>query len=84
MAHFLGAGGATEFLKALDTKGNTVAAKLLPDALPPIRAFLRRFRPRQDRRRDLSDSRDEDRERRERFRRNAPATPSSSSFAVAA
>jgi hypothetical protein len=32
MAHFLGAGGATEFLKALDTKGNTVAAKLLPDA----------------------------------------------------
>jgi hypothetical protein len=32
MAHFLGAGGATSFLKALDTKGNTVAAKLLPDA----------------------------------------------------
>lgn len=32
MAHFLGAGGATEFLKALDTKGNTIAAKLLPDA----------------------------------------------------
>lgn len=32
MAHFLGAGGATEFLKALDTKGNTVAANLLPDA----------------------------------------------------
>jgi Transglycosylase SLT domain len=32
MAHFLGAGGATEFLKALDSKGNTVAAKLLPDA----------------------------------------------------
>ena len=32
MAHFLGAGGATEFLKALDTKGNTVAAKILPDA----------------------------------------------------
>ena len=32
MAHFLGAGGATEFLKALDTGGNTAAAKLLPDA----------------------------------------------------
>jgi hypothetical protein len=32
MAHFLGAGGATEFLKALNTKGSTVAAKLLPDA----------------------------------------------------
>jgi hypothetical protein len=32
MAHFLGAGGASEFLKALDTKGNTIAAKLLPDA----------------------------------------------------
>jgi hypothetical protein len=32
MAHFLGAGGATAFLKTLDTKGNTVAAKLLPDA----------------------------------------------------
>jgi hypothetical protein len=32
MAHFLGAGGATEFLKALDAKGNTIAAKLLPDA----------------------------------------------------
>jgi transglycosylase-like protein with SLT domain len=32
MAHFLGAGGATEFLKALDAQGGTVAAKLLPDA----------------------------------------------------
>lgn len=32
MAHFLGAGGAAEFLKALDTKGGTIAAKLLPDA----------------------------------------------------
>jgi len=32
MAHFLGAGGATSFLKTLDTKGNTVAANLLPDA----------------------------------------------------
>jgi len=32
MAHFLGAGGATSFLKALDTKGNTIAANLLPDA----------------------------------------------------
>jgi hypothetical protein len=32
MAHFLGAGGATQFLKALDSKGDTAAAKLLPDA----------------------------------------------------
>jgi hypothetical protein len=32
MAHFLGAGGATSFLKALQTKGNTAAADLLPDA----------------------------------------------------
>jgi hypothetical protein len=32
MAHFLGAGGATQFLKALDSKGDTQAAKLLPDA----------------------------------------------------
>lgn len=32
MAHFLGAAGATAFLKALDTKGDTIAAKLLPDA----------------------------------------------------
>lgn len=32
MAHFLGAGGATEFLKALGTGGNTIATKLLPDA----------------------------------------------------
>jgi hypothetical protein len=32
MAHFLGAGGATQFLKALDTKGDMPAAKLLPDA----------------------------------------------------
>ena len=32
MAHFLGAGGATQFLKALDNKGDTPAAKLLPDA----------------------------------------------------
>jgi len=32
MAHFLGAGGATQFLKALDSKGNMPAAKLLPDA----------------------------------------------------
>jgi hypothetical protein len=32
MAHFLGAGGATTFLKALATKGNTAAADLLPDA----------------------------------------------------
>jgi hypothetical protein len=32
IAHFLGAGGATQFLKALDSKGDTPAAKLLPDA----------------------------------------------------
>jgi hypothetical protein len=32
MAHFLGAGGATVFLKALETKGSTPAAQLLPDA----------------------------------------------------
>jgi hypothetical protein len=32
MAHFLGAGGAAQFLKALDSKGDTIAAKLLPDA----------------------------------------------------
>ena len=32
MAHFLGAGGATTFLKALATKGGTSAAELLPDA----------------------------------------------------
>ncbi|HWE75890.1 MAG TPA: transglycosylase SLT domain-containing protein [Stellaceae bacterium] len=32
MAHFLGAGGATQFLKALDSKGGTPAAQLLPDA----------------------------------------------------
>jgi hypothetical protein len=32
MAHFLGAGGAAEFLKTLDRKGSTIAAKLLPDA----------------------------------------------------
>jgi hypothetical protein len=32
MAHFLGAGGAATFLKALATKGGTPAATLLPDA----------------------------------------------------
>jgi hypothetical protein len=32
MAHFLGASGATSFLKALQTKGSTSAAALLPDA----------------------------------------------------
>jgi hypothetical protein len=32
MAHFLGAGGATTFLKALETNGATPAAALLPDA----------------------------------------------------
>jgi hypothetical protein len=32
MAHFLGAGGATTFLKAVSSAGRTVAADLLPDA----------------------------------------------------
>lgn len=32
MAHFLGAGGATEFLKAVQHNGNAVAADLLPEA----------------------------------------------------
>jgi len=32
MAHLLGAGGATTFLKAVESKGGTVAADLLPDA----------------------------------------------------
>lgn len=32
MAHFLGAGGATEFLKAVQHDGNAVAADLLPEA----------------------------------------------------
>lgn len=32
MAHFLGAGGATTFLKAVERQGSTVAADLLPDA----------------------------------------------------
>ncbi len=32
LAHFLGAGGATSFLKALESKGNTDAAGLLPEA----------------------------------------------------
>jgi hypothetical protein len=32
MAHFLGAGGATTLLKAVETKGNTVAADILPEA----------------------------------------------------
>lgn len=32
MAHFLGAGGATEFLKAMRRNGGAIAADLLPDA----------------------------------------------------
>lgn len=32
MAHFLGASGATVLLKAVETKGNTVAAEILPEA----------------------------------------------------
>jgi hypothetical protein len=40
MAHFLGAGGATQFLKALETKGSTVAADLLPDAAASNRSVF--------------------------------------------
>ena len=40
MAHFLGAGGATLFLKALETKGNTSAAALLPDAAASNRSVF--------------------------------------------
>src|SRR5665213_869882 len=40
MAHFLGAGGATQFLKALETKGGTVAADLLPDAAASNRSVF--------------------------------------------
>jgi hypothetical protein len=40
MAHFLGAGGATTFLKALSSAGTTVAAELLPDAAAANRAVF--------------------------------------------
>jgi len=40
MAHFLGAGGATQFLKALAQKGDTPAATLLPDAAAANRAIF--------------------------------------------
>jgi hypothetical protein len=40
MAHFLGAGGATTFLKAVSNAGATVAADLLPDAAAANRAVF--------------------------------------------
>jgi hypothetical protein len=40
MAHFLGAGGATVFLKALATRGATPAAQLLPDAAASNRGIF--------------------------------------------
>jgi hypothetical protein len=40
MAHFLGSGGAANFLKALQNNGNTVAADLLPEAAAANRAVF--------------------------------------------
>ncbi len=40
MAHFLGAAGATTFLKAVETKGSTVAADLLPEAAAANKAIF--------------------------------------------
>jgi hypothetical protein len=40
MAHFLGASGATTFLKAVETKGNIAAADLLPDAAAANKAVF--------------------------------------------
>ena len=40
MAHFLGAGGASHFLKALETNGATPAAKLLPEAAASNRSVF--------------------------------------------
>jgi hypothetical protein len=40
MAHFLGAAGATTFLKALATNGNTAAAAILPDAAQSNRSIF--------------------------------------------
>jgi Transglycosylase SLT domain len=40
IAHFLGASGATAFLKAVETRGNTVAADLLPEAAAANKAVF--------------------------------------------
>ncbi|TAD88678.1 MAG: lytic transglycosylase domain-containing protein [Alphaproteobacteria bacterium] len=40
LAHFLGAGGATRFLRAVEQNGNTPAAALLPDAAQANRAVF--------------------------------------------
>jgi Transglycosylase SLT domain len=40
MAHFLGASGATSFLKAVESKGGTIAADLLPEAASANRAIF--------------------------------------------
>jgi hypothetical protein len=40
LAHFLGAGGATRFLRAVDQNGSTPAAALLPDAAQANRAVF--------------------------------------------
>jgi hypothetical protein len=40
LAHFLGAGGATTFLKAVSSAGTTAAADLLPDAAAANRAVF--------------------------------------------
>jgi hypothetical protein len=40
MAHFLGAGGATTFLKAMTSAGSTLAADLLPEAAAANRAVF--------------------------------------------
>lgn len=40
MAHFLGAAGATAFLKAVETKGDTVAANILPEAAAANRGIF--------------------------------------------
>lgn len=40
MAHFLGAGGATEFLKAVQSNGSAIAADLLPEAAAANRSVF--------------------------------------------
>src|SRR5260370_12866998 len=40
MAHFLGAGGATEFLKAMRSNASPIAADLLPEAAAPNHAAV--------------------------------------------
>ena len=40
MAHFLGASGATSFLKAVESRGSTIAADLLPDAAAANRSIF--------------------------------------------